>query len=167
MSDQFPPYQPPSGSEPEPPGPVHGQTPPAGPPPPSPGVPYGQPYGAPGQPQPGQPYPAYGAPGQSPYGYAQSHQGATTSMILGIVAIVMALLNFFCCVTGVFSLALGPVAIWMGIKARREIDAQPSQYGNRGMAVAGVATGIIGTLLGALTFAVILFFFGAVFSAGY
>lgn len=173
MSDQFPPYDPSSGSQPEPPGPVYGEQPsPAygSPPPPPPGVPYGQPYGAqqpPAYGQPASPYSAYGVPGQPAYGYQQTHSGASTAMILGIVSIVMALLNFFCCVTGVLSLGLGPAAIFLGLKAKREIDQQPTVYGNGGMAVAGLWTGVVGTVLGVLTVAFYLLFFGLVFSSGY
>lgn len=105
----------------------------------------------PGQDQPGywqqqsqqQPQqPAYGQPGQQPYGYpaqapmqyAPDHPQATTSLVLGILGIVLC---------GV----LAPFAWSMGKKAVAEIDASNGTVGGRGAANAGYILGVIGTII--------------------
>jgi hypothetical protein len=138
---------------------VSDQQPPYGEPPP----PY-QPYGQ------GQPYtppanPAYG------YGYGGSHGGATTSLVLGIISIAVAVLGTcLCFFVGALSVFIGPVGIVLALKARREIDAAPQLYNNRGNAVGGLVTSIIGTVLGALVLIGMLVLFaiwGFAFSAVY
>jgi hypothetical protein len=42
---------------------------------------------------------------------------------------------------------LAPFALFYGLKARAEIDAQPGRYTNRGHATAGIVMGAIGTVL--------------------
>jgi hypothetical protein len=132
---------------------------------------YGQPgYGQPGYGQPGYGQPGYGQPfapqpyGQPAYGQApQSHGGATTSMWLGIGSLASVLLAMACCVTLPGVLA-APFAWWLGAKAKREIDAEPGRFGNRGMAQAGFILGIIGTILGVLAIVGIVAFFIWVFN---
>jgi hypothetical protein len=124
-----------------------GQPYPGAPQPGQPG-PYEQPgpYGQPAQPPYGQ-APGYGqqpygqAPGygQQPYGqppvaYAPDHPRATTSLILGILGLV---------ICGV----LAPFAWRIGKKTVDEIDASNGQLGGRGSAQAGYIMGIIGTIL--------------------
>jgi hypothetical protein len=107
-----------------------------------------------GQPeQPGQdPYaqppsdqPSYGQPPQAPYGqapqapgypmaYAPDHPKATTSLILGILGIV---------ICGI----IAPFAWRMGKRTVDEIDASHGQLGGRGSAQAGYILGLIGTIL--------------------
>jgi hypothetical protein len=106
--------------------------------------PYGQPqYGQPqyGQPQYGQPeygQPPYGQPqGSPPVGYAPDHPKATTSMVLGILGIVLCGL-------------IAPFAWRIGKRTMNEIDASNGQLGGRGTAQAGYIMGIIGTVLLAL-----------------
>jgi hypothetical protein len=124
--------------------------------------PQGQPYPAQDQPYPPQeqPYPSqgygqqpgqpYGAPypsqgyGQQPGypeayqgGYAPDHPKATTSLILGILGIV---------ICGV----IAPFAWRMGKRTVDEIDASNGQLGGRGSAQAGYILGLIGTVLLAL-----------------
>ncbi len=140
---QWPSYEPSAGSEPTPGQPTGSAPPPpyGQPPPPYAQAPYGQPpYGQPGYGQPG-----YG----QPMGYAQQHGGATTSLVLGIISLVSVVLTPFCCITlpGVLT---APFAIYMGSSARKQIDQNPQAYSNRGNAVAGFITGIIGTVLGLL-----------------
>lgn len=124
------------------------------------------PYGSPEPPhQAGQsgPYSPYGQPGaagsygQAPYGYGygyglqQDHGGATTSMVLGISSIAVAVIGLSC--YGVISwigAVLGPIALVKARSAMAEINADPARYKNRGMATTGQITGIIGTALGAL-----------------
>lgn len=121
MSDQYPPpgdqgdQQP--GWQNPPQQPPHG-TPPYG------SQPYGwQPYGATGGWQPG-----WGAP-------PPNHPNALTSLILGIVSLVLC------------SGLLSPIAWYLGAKAVKEIDAAPHQYGGRSEANAGKIIGIIGTVI--------------------
>jgi hypothetical protein len=155
------PYAPPSGSPGEPSGPPaygqpsYGEQPQYGDQPQ-----YGQPeygqsqYGQPayGQPQSGQPpygQPAYGQPpygqppyGQPPYGqpgypavgYPPDHPRATTSLVLGILGIV---------ICGI----VAPFAWQMGRRTVQEIDASNGQLGGRGAAQAGYVLGVIGTVL--------------------
>jgi hypothetical protein len=96
--------------------------------------PYGQPQY--GQPQYGQP--EYGQPqGSPPVGYAPDHPKATTSMVLGILGIVLCGL-------------IAPFAWRIGKRTMNEIDASNGQLGGRGTAQAGYIMGIIGTVLLAL-----------------
>jgi Domain of unknown function (DUF4190) len=104
--------------------------------------PYGQqPYGQPPQSQ--QPYgqPAYGQPayGQPPYGpppmaYAPDHPKATTSLVLGILGLVVCGL-------------IAPFAWRIGKRTLDEIDGSHGQLGGRGTAQAGYVLGIIGTVV--------------------
>ena len=177
MTSSQPPEQPGSYGQPGPGGqPGYGQQPPASPPPYGQpqeqphgdqqpyGQPYGQqPYGQPGQPPQG--YPSYGGYGGVPYGYGQqqNHGGATTSMVLGIVGLASLLLTFACCVTLPGVLA-SPIGWFLGVRARREIDAAQGRYANRGQAQAGVIMGIIGTILAVLTIIALGLLFAFVFT---
>ena len=110
---------------------------------------------------PNPPQPPYGAPGYAPgYGYAAKNSTATTSMVLGIIAVVSILATPFCCIT-LPGMLTGPFAVWTGVKARREIDRQPGLYGNRGQAVAGLVTGIVATVLAVLLILFVAIFLGA------
>jgi len=146
---EYPTYPGSEGSEPEEPGqqtpsppPGYGQAPPAygtQPPPPPPG--YGQ--QAYGQPAYGQP--AYGQPayGQQPYGYAaapRTNQKALWGMILGIVSIV------FCCL----GVLIGPAGIIVSVLGRKDIQRSNGAEAGEGMAIAGLITGIVGTVVQAL-----------------
>ncbi|MGO1974049.1 MAG: DUF4190 domain-containing protein, partial [Propionibacteriaceae bacterium] len=77
-------------------------------------------------------YGGYGAYGG--FSYARTHPQATIAMVLGILG------WFTCGLTGI-------PAIILGLKARREIDADPSSYTGRGQATAGLVLGIIGVCL--------------------
>jgi len=80
-----------------------------------------------------------GYPDQQPaYGVLRDNSDATVSLVLGLVGLCT------------FILLASPFAWWLGSRALREIDATPNTYNNRGMAVAGKITGIIGTTLLAL-----------------
>jgi hypothetical protein len=127
------PFTSPSGAAAQPSGP--GYVPPPAPPPPM-----ASPPGAWG---------AAWTPTYGPMLPGQDHQGANQAMVLGIVAMVCLGLSFFCCVT-IPGLVCAPVAWVKGAKAKREIDANPGLYGNRGQAVAGVVMGIIGSVCGVL-----------------
>ena len=83
------------------------------------------------------------APG--PYGqqpgytaaYAPDHPKATTSLVLGILGLVVCGL-------------VAPFAWRIGKRTRDEIDASNGQLGGRGSAQAGYVLGLIGTILLAL-----------------
>ena len=147
MSDrpQYPSYPGDDDVPPPPPDATlgHGQQPPPFGQQPPPG--YGQqppPFGQ-------QPLPGYGQPppyGQQPppgYGYGYrpppvTNGKAVASMILGIVSIVFCYLG----------LLIGPVAIVLSVLASKDINAQPPGLaGGKGMATAGLVTGIIGTVI--------------------
>jgi hypothetical protein len=98
-----------------------------------PGDPTGEPYTQPqygGQTPSGQ---APQAPGY-PMAYAPDHPKATTSLILGILGIV---------ICGI----IAPFAWRMGKRTVAEIDASHGQLGGRGSAQAGYILGLIGTIL--------------------
>ncbi len=167
MSDQpqYPRYP---GEDPEQSEPPAGSTQGYGqaPPPPS----YGQ---APPPPSYGQAPPAYGqtppAYGQTPehgfgpppqqqgYGYPQQGYGypprprSSTKAVLGLVFGIVSILF---CYLGVL---IGPAAIVLSVMARKEIDDAPhGAIEGRGMAIAGLATGIIGTVIWAAVIVLIV-----------
>ena len=143
-------HEEPTQAGPPPASPSEGQVPP---PPAGPGY---QSYGAP------QGYPGYG------YGYAAmrpSHQGSNTALGLGIASLVCAVLVPFCCLT-VVGIPIGPFAIGLALKARRDFRAHPGAYRNEGAATAGLICGIIGTALGLLMVLAVLLFFGFALGVG-
>lgn len=117
----------------------------------NPEQPYGQnPYGdqnPPGQQPPYGQYPyqgGYGAPAPQP------HPQATAILVLGILGIVV------CGIAAV-------VALVMGNKALKEIDANPAAYNNRQTVVIGRILGIVGVVIWAISLVIIviyLIFFG-------
>jgi hypothetical protein len=91
-------------------------------------------YGAPPPPPPPPP-PGYGAPGGYPGAKpAGTNILAIISLVAGIVSIVLV-----CCYIGFVA---GPAAIVTGFIARKQIDE--TGQGGKGMATAGLITGIIG-----------------------
>jgi hypothetical protein len=104
--------------------------------------PYQQPY--PPQGYPAQGYPPPGYP-QAPIQYAPDHPRATTSLVLGILGVVL------CQV-------IAPFAWSMGKKTLDEIDASQGRVGGRGAAQAGYILGIVGTVLLALSLVFILIY---------
>ncbi len=69
---------------------------------------------------------------------------ATTALVLGICSIPMCL----CC--GLIGLVLGPLGIYFGKEAQKDIYAGRAAPTSEGMAKAGVICGIIGTSLNAV-----------------
>lgn len=147
---------PPSSTPPAPTQPMYGQT-------------YGEqssnPYGGatfdqkpPVPPAPasyGTPPPAYGGQpgyGQAPYGAPAAYagavgapdSGATTAMVLGIIGLAG---GFFCGLP----IVLSPFALFLGLAAKKRIDASAGALTGRGNAQAGFILGIIGTVLLALS----------------
>jgi hypothetical protein len=129
MSENPPPYQP------NQPNPSQGQ----------PSQPQGQ-YPPPGQ---------YVQPGQFPVApVAPNSSKATTSLILGIVSIVMC---------GLF---LGIPAMILARQAKREIRESQGRVGGEGLATAGFITGLIGTIWSVVAgvLFVLLIIFGAIYA---
>lgn len=79
-------------------------------------------------------YPPQGYAQPAPQGYAMDHPKATTSLVLGILGVVL------CSI-------VAPFAWSMGKKTLTEIDASGGQLGGRGSAQAGYVLGIVGTVL--------------------
>lgn len=124
----------------------------AGPGQPGPGQPG---PGQPGQEQPGYwqqqaqgqqpPYPPHGYPAHGQVQYAPDHPKATTSLVLGILGVVL------CQV-------IAPFAWSMGKRTLNEIDASQGRLGGRGAAQAGYVLGIVGTVLLGLSLVFILIY---------
>lgn len=107
----------------------------------------GPPSGGYGQQGPWQEGQAWQQPGpyQQPYGYGPpptTDGQAIAAMVLGIVGLVTA---WFCGIT----ILLCPAALIMGIISLRGIDRSQGRLQGKGFAVAGIATGGVGTLLAA------------------
>lgn len=66
---------------------------------------------------------------------------------LAIVSLVCGVLSIVCCW---FSIFVGPAGLITGYIAKNKADENPAQFGGRGMALAGMITGGIGTGLGIL-----------------
>ncbi|MFC5677461.1 DUF4190 domain-containing protein [Aeromicrobium endophyticum] len=81
-----------------------------------------------------------------PYPVPPKHTDATTSMVMGIVAVA----GLFVCGIPVL---MAPFAWYLGAKAEREIDASAGALSGRSEATAGKVLGIVGTALLALAVA--------------
>jgi hypothetical protein len=92
------------------------------------------PYEQPAYPQYGGQSPYGQPPGYPPVGQPPDHPKATTTLVLGILGIV---------VCGI----LAPFAWRMGKRTVDEIDASNGRLGGRGTAQAGYVLGLIGTIL--------------------
>lgn len=147
----------PSGDQPLGPGPDPTSPYAAGPPPgphptqPFPSQPYPQPYPQAGPPPGayGAPYGAYPVPGAPGYPFGQAHGGANTAMGLGIASVVVSVLGGLCCgIAAVVGVVLGPIALVMSLRARKDMAISPGLYNNPGAATTGLVTGIIGTVIG-------------------
>ncbi|WP_448615292.1 DUF4190 domain-containing protein [Modestobacter sp. URMC 112] len=121
-----------------------------------------------GYPQQGQPQQGYSQPGQpwdqqqgypqAPGGYGQPGQyGQPKKNGFGIAALVLGILSlpaaFF---AGVPGIVLGLLAIVFGVLGLRRVKAR--QADNRGMAITGLVTGVLGLLLGIAVLAATVFF---------
>jgi hypothetical protein len=127
MSDAPPP--PPWPSEPgnssnPPPGPSQQGFPPSGPPPAyqQPAPPF-----SPTGPPPG--YTAYGSPGA--FGPPKTSGKAIASLVCGIVGLLC------------FGIILGPVALGLGLSAKKDIGASNGSVTGGGMATAGIVLGVL------------------------
>lgn len=139
VAPDAPTQQAPAGSAPVPPAPPYPVAP--GPYPVTPA-----PYAA--APYPGSPSPYQVAP-QYIRHVAPTHPMATTSLVLGISGLVGLLLTPVFFVT-FLAVLCSPFAIWTGLRARREIRANPQAFTGEGLATGGFVTGIIGLVLAVL-----------------
>jgi hypothetical protein len=80
------------------------------------------------------------------------HPRATAAFAVGIVSLVGAAF--------VLPAALGPVAWYLGVSARRSIEREPDRWGGRGQATAGLVLGIIASAVLALLAVAALVFAG-------
>jgi hypothetical protein len=94
-----------------------------------------------------------GKPLQAPPAAAGQSKGlALGSLICGI-------LSFTIC--GSLGILLGPVAIVLGFLGKKRADEQPAEYGGRGLALAGMITGVLGLLVGILALIYVVLVFGS------
>lgn len=71
---------------------------------------------------------------------------------LPIVSLVCGIISLFCCWLGFL---LGPAALITGFMGRNNANRNPSEYGGNGLALAGMITGGIGTLISVAYFILI------------
>lgn len=71
-----------------------------------------------------------------------------------IVSLVSGILSMLCCV----SIITGPLGVIMGFMARSKASESPNEYGGETLALIGMITGVLGTLLFIIVF--ILYFLG-------
>jgi Trk-type K+ transport system membrane component len=81
--------------------------------------------------------PAYAAPPARP-----TNNKATASLVTGVSSLVLS----WCCGLGL----VGIVAVVLGVKARREIESSQGSEQGEGLALGGIITGAIATVLGLL-----------------
>jgi hypothetical protein len=88
-----------------------------------------------------------------------NHPKAITVMVLGIVSLGISFLGLIsgmvtdgvCCfIMGLAGIVLGAIALFFGIKAKREIASSGGRYGGHGYTMAGLICGGIGLGLGIL-----------------
>jgi hypothetical protein len=83
---------------------------------------------------------------------APDHPRATAALAVGIVSLLGAVL--------VLPAALGPVACYLGVSARRSIEREPHRWGGHGQATTGLVLGIIASAVLALLVVASLVFAG-------
>ena len=91
-----------------------------------------------GQAEPTRPYPP-GPPGTKPSPSDPYFQDLTYSRAKN--ALLLGLTSLFCC-----GFLTGIPAIWIGLRALRDIDASNGRLRGRGTAIAGIVLGVIGSL---------------------
>ena len=95
-------------------------------------------------------------PGQPVYVYVQRPND--NMAIAAMVVAILALFGTFC--YGIPALIMGPIAIYLGLAARRRIRASGGVLGGEGFAMAGWIVGLVATILGALYLMLMVAFFG-------
>jgi hypothetical protein len=86
---------------------------------------------------------------------------AIAALVVGILAAV----GLFC--YGVPAIILGPIAVFLGLNARRRIKASEGALGGYGLAMAGWITGLVAACLGLLIVIVLIGFFVVVALTGH
>ena len=164
---------PPASTPPAPTQPMYGQTYGEQPANPYGGATFDQKPPVPPAPTPGYgtPPPAYGGQpgyGQAPHGAPAAYagpggapdSGATTAMVLGIIGLV----GGFLCTIGFI---MSPIAMFLGMAAKKRIDASAGALTGRGNAQAGFILGIIGTVFLALIIVVLVIVIIVAVSGGF
>lgn len=144
-SFQEPPSQSPFGSQPNFGGEPFGQTPAEWTPPPSP-TDWGN----------------QGLGSNTPFTPPPSGFGGQ-DQTLGIVSLVCGIIAMLCCYVGFL---LGPAALITGFMTLKNVQKDPQRYGGKGLAIGGMITGGIGTLISVLYFIYLIVVFGILFSGG-
>lgn len=80
--------------------------------------------------------------------------GEGENKTMAIISLVCGILSCLCCV----SVLTGPAGIILGYMAKGNIDKNPAVYGGRGLAMGGMITGAIGTLIGIAAIVLQVFF---------
>lgn len=93
-------------------------------------------------------------PMQNP-SFTPSSAGAGPNKTLSIVSLVLGVASIVLCC----GFLTGLPALVVGFMARGKANSNPGEYGGAGLALAGIITGVIGTLLG-LAWAIFYLFFG-------
>jgi membrane glycosyltransferase len=70
---------------------------------------------------------------------APQHPRATAAFAMGLVSLIGAVL--------VLPAALGPLACYLGVSARRSIEREPQRWGGHAQATTGMVLGIIASVL--------------------
>lgn len=70
---------------------------------------------------------------------APQHPRATAAFTMGLVSLIGAVL--------VLPAALGPLACYLGVSARRSIEREPQRWGGRAQATTGMVLGTIASTL--------------------
>ena len=70
--------------------------------------------------------------------------GVTEDKTMGIVSLALGILSIVLCC----GFLTGVPAVIVGFMHKNKVDANPNQYGGRGLALGGIISGIIGTVLG-------------------
>lgn len=73
---------------------------------------------------------------------------------LAIVSLVCGILSMLCCV----SVITGPAGLITGFMAKKNAEQNPNEYGGRSLALGGIITGAIGTLIFVVLFILQIFF---------
>ncbi|NHA00729.1 DUF4190 domain-containing protein [Nocardioides sp. W3-2-3] len=84
--------------------------------------------------------------------------------MLGIIGLVSLFLVPFLIVT-IVGAVCSPIAIWLGIWARRQIRADPRRYTGDGVALGGLITGIVGTVLAVIAVVLVVAFIALIAAA--
>jgi hypothetical protein len=81
-------------------------------------------------------------------GYAVAAPRTDGMAIAALVVSIVAAVGIFC--YGVLAIILGPIAIYLGLRSRRQIKESGGALGGYGLAQAGWIIGLCAAILGAL-----------------